>query len=62
MSNMSVAWSHLGWPDHQAVSVRDLWTHQDLGHAQGSLYVPVDIHDTRLLKLQPVPEPLVSRQ
>ena len=54
LSNITVAWSQLGWPDHQQVTVRDLWTHTSLGQVQGNLTVSVDIHDTRLLKLEPM--------
>ena len=53
LSNITVTWAQLGWVEDQLVSVRDLWARSDLPQAAGSCTVQVDVHDTRLLRLQP---------
>lgn len=53
VSNMTVTWEQLGWAENQVVHVRDLFGRVDLPPAVNSCRVGVDVHDTRLLRLQP---------
>lgn len=53
MSNITVDWDTIGYANHIEVEVRDLFAKKDLGSVSGSLTLPVDIHDVRMVKLTP---------
>jgi alpha-galactosidase len=48
-----VTWTGLGYPEHITASVRDLWAHQDLGSAHGSVSADVPSHGVVMLKIVP---------
>ena len=51
--HISVTWTGLGYPEHITASVRDLWAHQDLGSAHGSVSADVPSHGVVMLKIVP---------
>ena len=53
MSNITIDWETLGYESGDEMEVRDLFAEEDLGTAKGSLTLSVDIHDARMVKLQP---------
>jgi len=52
-TEISVNWTELGYPDHVAASVRDLWSAKDLGKATGKFSSKVSSHETLVLKVTP---------
>ncbi len=51
--HISVSWTDLGYPEHLAASVRDLWAHRDLGSARGSFSTEVPSHGVVMIKVTP---------
>jgi alpha-galactosidase len=49
-ADITVSWSEIGLPPGRA-TVRDLWTHTDLGTFNDSFTVNVGTHDTAMLKI-----------
>jgi len=52
-TEISVNWTELGYPDHVAASVRDLWAAKDLGKTTGKFSAKVASHETLVLKVTP---------
>jgi alpha-galactosidase len=52
-TEISVSWTQLGYPDHLSASVRDLWTHKDLGKFIGSFSSKVPSHGAVMVKVLP---------
>jgi alpha-galactosidase len=50
---ITVSWNEIGYPDHLAASVRDLWAKQDLGKQTGSFSASVPSHGVVMLKIKP---------
>lgn len=49
---ITIKWTDLGWSANQRASVRDLWTHQDLGVFLGSYTSPsIERHAVQMLKI-----------
>jgi alpha-galactosidase len=49
----SVPWTALGYPEHLAAGVRDLWAHKDLGKFTGKFSVKVPSHDVAVATVKP---------
>jgi alpha-galactosidase len=47
------AWEALGYPDHLAASVRDLWQHKDLGKFTGKFSASVASHGVVMVTVKP---------
>ena len=54
ISNITVTWETLGYDSKATARVRDLFAEEDLGTFKGSLTLPVDIHDARMIIIEPV--------
>jgi alpha-galactosidase len=52
-ANITVAWTDLGYPEHVAAKVRDLWAKKDLGEATGSFSASVPSHGVMLVRVEP---------
>jgi alpha-galactosidase len=50
---ITAAWDALGYPDHLAASVRDLWQHKDLGKFTGKFSSPVASHSVVMVTVKP---------
>jgi alpha-galactosidase len=50
---ITAAWETLGYPDHLAASVRDLWQHKDLGKFTGKFSAPVASHGVVMVTVKP---------
>ena len=50
---ISVAWHQIGYPDHLAAKVRDLWAHKDLGKFTGSFSAAVPSHAVLMVTIKP---------
>ena len=50
---ITAAWDALGYPDHLAASVRDLWQHKDLGKFTGKFSSSVASHGVLMVTLKP---------
>ena len=48
---ISVSWEELGWTKEDLVSVRDLWTHEDLGLISEGYESILAAHDITMLRL-----------
>lgn len=53
-SNITVSWKTLGYDSDAEATVRDLFAEKDLGTFRGSLTLQVDIHDARMVKIEPL--------
>ena len=52
-TEVSVSWTELGYPEHVAASVRDLWAGKDLGKATGKFSAKVASHEALVVKVTP---------
>jgi alpha-galactosidase len=52
-TEVSVAWTELGYPEHLSASVRDLWAGKDLGKATGKFSAKVASHEALVVKVTP---------
>jgi len=52
-TEISVAWSDIGYPDHLSASVRDLWAAKDLGKFVGSFRASVPSHGVVMVVVRP---------
>ena len=52
-TEISVAWSQIGYPDHLSAEVRDLWAHKDLGRFIGSFKASVPSHGVVMITVKP---------
>jgi alpha-galactosidase len=50
---MTVDWEDLGYPAHLGATVRDLWSHQDLGKFTGKFSAPVASHGVVMVTVKP---------
>jgi alpha-galactosidase len=50
---ITAAWDALGYPDHLAASVRDLWQHKDLGKFTGKFSSSVASHSVAMVTVKP---------
>src|SRR6202049_3340065 len=50
---ITAAWDTLGYPDHLAASVRDLWQHRDLGKFTGKFSSSVASHSVVMVTVKP---------
>ncbi|HTJ87716.1 MAG TPA: glycoside hydrolase family 27 protein [Terriglobales bacterium] len=46
-------WEQLGYPEHLSASVRDLWTHKDLGKSTGKFSAQVESHGVVMVTVRP---------
>jgi alpha-galactosidase len=51
--NMAAAWSDIGYPDHLAASVRDLWQHKELGKGTVKFMTTVASHGVVMVTVRP---------
>jgi alpha-galactosidase len=52
-AEITARWTVLGYPEHLSASVRDLWTHKDLGKFNGKFSVKVPSHDVVVVTITP---------
>jgi len=52
-SDVSVTWDEIGYPNHIAAKVRDLWAHKDAGTFTGSYSAKVPSHTVVMVKVTP---------
>jgi len=52
-ANITVSWTDLGYPDHVAAKVRDLWAHKDLGEKTGSFSASAPSHGVVMVRIEP---------
>jgi len=52
-ANITVSWTDLGYPDHLAARVRDLWAKKDLGEKTGSFSALVPSHGVAMVRVNP---------
>jgi alpha-galactosidase len=52
-ANIAVSWTDLGYPDHIAAKVRDLWAKKDLGEKTGSFSASVPSHGVVMVRVEP---------
>ena len=52
-ADISVNWEEIGYPNHIAAKVRDLWEHKDLGAFTGSFKAKVATHSVVMVKILP---------
>jgi alpha-galactosidase len=52
-TEVSVAWNQIGYPNHLAAEVRDLWTHKNLGRFAGSFKAAVGSHGVVMITVKP---------
>ncbi|HEY6243291.1 MAG TPA: alpha-galactosidase [Pyrinomonadaceae bacterium] len=50
---ISVSWTEIGYPQHVAAQVRDLWAHKDLGKLTGKFSAEVPSHGVVMLTVKP---------
>ena len=50
---ITAAWDALGYPDHLAASVRDLWQHKDLGKFTGKFSSSIASHGVVMVSVKP---------
>lgn len=51
---ITVQWSDIGFPADHAATVRDLWSHADIGTFTGNYTSPnIDAHSSMMLKITP---------
>jgi alpha-galactosidase len=52
-ANITVAWTDIGYPEHVAAKVRDLWAKKDLGEKTGSFSAAVPSHGVVMVRVEP---------
>jgi len=52
-AEITAAWTILGYPDHLSASVRDLWSHKDLGKFTAKFSARVPSHDVVVVTVKP---------
>jgi len=52
-ANITVSWADIGYPEHLAAKVRDLWAKQDLGAKTGSFSASVPSHGVAMVRIEP---------
>jgi len=52
-ANITASWIDIGYPEHLAAKVRDLWAHQDLGEKTGSFSAAVPSHGVVMVTIRP---------
>jgi alpha-galactosidase len=52
-AEVAVSWTQLGYPEHLKATVRDLWTHKDLGPISGKFSARVPSHDVVVVSIRP---------
>src|ERR1700691_634743 len=52
-ADITVSWTDLGYPDHLAARVRDLWAKKDLGEKTGSFSALVPSHGVAMVRVNP---------
>ena len=52
-AEISVSWTDIGYPQHLAANVRDLWAHKDLGKLSGSFAATVPSHGVVMVTIKP---------
>ena len=52
-SDVRVSWDQIGYPNHLAAKVRDLWSHRDLGSFTGTYSAKVPSHSVVMVKVVP---------
>jgi alpha-galactosidase len=50
---ISVSWTEIGYPQHVAAQVRDLWAHKDLGKIMGKFSAEVPSHGVVMVTVKP---------
>lgn len=50
---ISVSWTEIGYPQHVAAQVRDLWAHKDLGKLTGKFSAEVASHGVVMVTVKP---------
>lgn len=50
---ISVSWTEIGYPQHVAAQVRDLWAHKDLGKLTGKFSAEVPSHGVVMVTVKP---------
>lgn len=50
---VSVSWTDVGYPQHLAAQVRDLWAHKDLGKLTGKFSAEVPSHGVVMVTIKP---------
>jgi alpha-galactosidase len=50
---ISVSWTEIGYPEHMAAQVRDLWAHKDLGKLTGKFSAEVPSHGVVVVTVKP---------
>ena len=50
---ISVSWTEIGYPQHVAAQVRDLWAHKDLGKLIGKFSAEVPSHGVVMVTVKP---------
>jgi alpha-galactosidase len=50
---IAVNWEQIGYPGHLSASVRDLWSHKDLGKFTGKFSAPVESHAVVMVTVRP---------
>ncbi|HKU75376.1 MAG TPA: alpha-galactosidase [Pyrinomonadaceae bacterium] len=50
---ISVSWTEIGYPQHVAAQVRDLWAHKDLGKLTGRFSAEVPSHGVVMVTVKP---------
>ena len=50
---IAVNWENLGYPDHLAAAVRDLWAHKDFGKVTGKFSATVASHGVVMVTVRP---------
>jgi len=52
-SEISVNWVQIGYPEHLAAKVRDLWAHKDVGAFTGNYSAKVSSHSVVMVEIAP---------
>jgi alpha-galactosidase len=52
-SEISVNWVQIGYPEHLAAKVRDLWAHKDVGSFTGNYSAKVSSHSVVMVEIAP---------
>jgi alpha-galactosidase len=50
---ISMSWTEIGYPQHVAAQVRDLWAHKDLGKLIGKFSAEVPSHGVVMVTVKP---------